>query len=117
MAFLSSSSSTGALANTQKDIEVTDPPSDSISSLAFSSAADFLAVGSWNNEVRYERTLSFVNAKITDNNWWCAGSFVRGRRTRTDARAGGLYTPRSRTGALLEQSALLFFFYVPYISA
>ncbi|KAL4062201.1 WD40-repeat-containing domain protein [Scleroderma yunnanense] len=35
-----------------KDIEVADPPSDSISSLAFSSAADYLAVGSWDNHVR-----------------------------------------------------------------
>ncbi|KIM56897.1 hypothetical protein SCLCIDRAFT_131585 [Scleroderma citrinum Foug A] len=35
-----------------KDIEVADPPADSISSLAFSSAADYLAVGSWDNNVR-----------------------------------------------------------------
>lgn len=38
-------------ANSAKDVEVADPPSDSISSLAFSSAGDYLAVGSWNNEV------------------------------------------------------------------
>ena len=36
----------------EKDIEVPEPPSDSISSLAFSSAADYLAVGSWDNNVR-----------------------------------------------------------------
>ncbi|KAH7928359.1 WD40 repeat-like protein [Leucogyrophana mollusca] len=35
-----------------RDIEVPEPPSDSISSLAFSSAADYLAVGSWDNSVR-----------------------------------------------------------------
>ncbi|KAJ6468388.1 WD40-repeat-containing domain protein [Mycena sanguinolenta] len=36
----------------QKDIEVAEPPGDSISSLAFSNQADFLAVGSWDNSVR-----------------------------------------------------------------
>ncbi|EJD07000.1 poly RNA export protein [Fomitiporia mediterranea MF3/22] len=35
-----------------KDAEVSEPPGDSISSLSFSPIADFLAVGSWNNEVR-----------------------------------------------------------------
>lgn len=34
-----------------KDIEVSDPPTDSVSSLAFSSVGDYLAVGSWNSEV------------------------------------------------------------------
>ncbi|KAJ8455455.1 hypothetical protein ONZ45_g18942 [Pleurotus djamor] len=38
--------------NVDKDIEVADPPTDSISSLSFSGAADFLAVGSWDNNVR-----------------------------------------------------------------
>lgn len=57
MSFLNASSSTsGAAAAAPKDaagIEVSDPPSDSVSALAFSGAADFLAVGSWNNEVRF----------------------------------------------------------------
>jgi len=35
-----------------KDIEVPQPPGDSISSLAFSNQADYLAVGSWDNSVR-----------------------------------------------------------------
>ncbi|KAF8733232.1 hypothetical protein AX14_004016 [Amanita brunnescens Koide BX004] len=35
-----------------KDIEVPQPPGDSISCLAFSSQADYLAVGSWDNSVR-----------------------------------------------------------------
>ncbi|KAJ7236289.1 WD40-repeat-containing domain protein [Mycena haematopus] len=39
-------------AQSQKDTELPDPPADSISSLAFSSQADFLAVGSWDNSVR-----------------------------------------------------------------
>ncbi|KAJ7573657.1 WD40-repeat-containing domain protein [Mycena floridula] len=34
------------------DITVAEPPRDSISSLAFSSQADFLAAGSWDNSVR-----------------------------------------------------------------
>jgi mRNA export factor len=39
-------------AATDKDIEVSDPPTDSISSLAWSSQADYLAAGSWDNNVR-----------------------------------------------------------------
>ncbi|KAI0029340.1 Poly(A)+ RNA export protein [Vararia minispora EC-137] len=35
-----------------KDVEVVNSPPDSISSLSFSPAADFLAVGSWDNNVR-----------------------------------------------------------------
>ncbi|KAG6853599.1 hypothetical protein C0991_002922 [Blastosporella zonata] len=34
------------------DIEVADPPTDSISSIAFAPQADFLAVGSWDSSVR-----------------------------------------------------------------
>lgn len=34
-----------------KDIEVPQPPGDSVSSLAFSNQADYLAVGSWDNTV------------------------------------------------------------------
>lgn len=50
-----------------KDIEVADPPADSISSLAFSSAADYLAVGSWDNNVsgRIARG-AMVHAPLTD---------------------------------------------------
>ena len=35
-----------------KDLEVSDPPPDSISSLSWSPQADFLAAGSWDNNVR-----------------------------------------------------------------
>jgi len=54
MSYFSNTSQSGGVANTtvDKDIEVTDPPSDSISSLAFSPQADYLAVGSWDNNVR-----------------------------------------------------------------
>ncbi|CAE6394235.1 unnamed protein product [Rhizoctonia solani] len=35
-----------------KDTELVDPPNDSISCMSFSPTADYLAVGSWNHEVR-----------------------------------------------------------------
>lgn len=50
MAFFGSTSTTLA-APTDKDVELVDPPPDSISSIAFSPAADYLAVGSWDNNV------------------------------------------------------------------
>lgn len=55
--FNASSSSTVAGTSTQgssaaKDIEVADPPPDSVSSLSWSPQADFLAAGSWDNNVR-----------------------------------------------------------------
>ncbi|KAG8968128.1 hypothetical protein FRC03_008481 [Tulasnella sp. 419] len=37
---------------TTTDVELTNPPSDSISALSFSPQADYLAVASWDNEVR-----------------------------------------------------------------
>ena len=43
---------TAATANDPKDVEVADPPPDSISAISFSPVADFLAVGSWDNNVR-----------------------------------------------------------------
>ncbi|KJA26258.1 hypothetical protein HYPSUDRAFT_36528 [Hypholoma sublateritium FD-334 SS-4] len=58
MSFFSNAASTtvGASVNTsataEKDIEVSDPPTDSISSISFSSQADYMAVGSWDNSVR-----------------------------------------------------------------
>lgn len=54
----SSSSTPAATAAVEKDVEVADPPGDSISSLAFSPIQDYLAVGSWDNNVRvYRRCL------------------------------------------------------------
>ncbi|KAG5220136.1 WD40-repeat-containing domain protein [Salix suchowensis] len=68
-------SSTGAAAvNTsnstaaEKDIEVevADPPSDSISSLSFSGQADYLAAGSWDNNVsRLWTCLRVVSSSLT----------------------------------------------------
>lgn len=59
MSFFGSAASTST-ATQDKDIEVVDPPPDSISSLAFSPVADYLAVGSWDNNVRVV-TLSLLN--------------------------------------------------------
>ena len=57
MSFFSTGSSsavtnTSTAAPAAKDIEVSDPPPDSVSSLAWSPQADFLAAGSWDNNVR-----------------------------------------------------------------
>ncbi|KAL9714273.1 RNA export factor gle2 [Leucoagaricus gongylophorus] len=56
MSFFSSANPTSVTTSTSttgdKDIEITEPPPDSISSLSFSSQADYLAVGSWDNSVR-----------------------------------------------------------------
>jgi mRNA export factor len=51
-------------AATEKDIEVSDPPSDSISCLAWSPAADFLAAGSWDGNVRLHTILPFEAVRI-----------------------------------------------------
>ncbi|KAG5654263.1 hypothetical protein H0H81_005506 [Sphagnurus paluster] len=55
MSFFGSQASTTASTTTaaaDKDVEMGEPPTDSISSMAFSSQADYLAVGSWDNSVR-----------------------------------------------------------------
>jgi mRNA export factor len=48
-----SSSTTVVPASAEKDTEVADPPNDSISSMSFASVADYLAVGSWDNNVSH----------------------------------------------------------------
>ncbi|ELU40456.1 Poly(A)+ RNA export protein [Rhizoctonia solani AG-1 IA] len=60
MAFFGGSTSTTTAATDAKDVELVDPPGDSISCLDFSPTADYLAVGSWNNEVSIETTLARV---------------------------------------------------------
>lgn len=54
MSLFGSSSAFGAAAApaADKDIEIPQPPEDSISSIEFSPTADYLAVGSWDNNVR-----------------------------------------------------------------
>ncbi|KAG6888826.1 hypothetical protein C0995_005699 [Termitomyces sp. Mi166 len=41
-----------------KDVELVEPPTDSISSMSFSGQADYLAVGSWDNSVRIYEVLA-----------------------------------------------------------
>jgi len=48
----SASSTTPSQGDLSKDIEVKQPPSDSVSQISFSSTGDFLAVSSWDNKVR-----------------------------------------------------------------
>lgn len=64
MAFFGNATTTGGVGATgntssspDKDIEVVDPPTDSISSISFSSQADYMAVGSWDNSVRSQKLL------------------------------------------------------------
>ncbi|THH19820.1 hypothetical protein EW146_g1425 [Bondarzewia mesenterica] len=69
MAFFGAASTSSNVANVaataDKDVEVIDPPPDSISSLSFSPLADYLAVGSWDNNVRARLPISFtVNAHL-----------------------------------------------------
>lgn len=52
MSLFKSATSTSLVPPELPDVEVANPPSDSVSSLAFSSAANFLAAGSWDNNVR-----------------------------------------------------------------
>lgn len=58
--FLNQTLSTPSTANPMKDVEVTSPPDDSISALAFSPATlpqNFLVAGSWDNNVSSHITL------------------------------------------------------------
>ena len=47
-----SSSNASAQGELSKDVALTSPPEDSISSLSLSSQSDHLAVGSWDKKVR-----------------------------------------------------------------
>ena len=95
--FGAAGASTAPAPTADKDIEVPEPPSDSISSLAFSSAADYLAVGSWDNNVACP---FFTSCKPLTRD---TGPFVRGRRRRSDAGQGHVWSPGPRTQRLLEQ--------------
>jgi WD40 repeat protein len=46
------STTTSSTAADQKDVDMPQPPEDSISTIAFSPQADYLAVGAWDNSVR-----------------------------------------------------------------
>jgi WD40 repeat protein len=98
-----SSSSTVVPASTEKDIEVADPPTDSISSISFSSAADYLAVGSWDNNVNLQFAIPILFGFLLT----CSGigPHLRGWSKWADTRKGDVLTPRASTKCLLEQGA------------
>jgi mRNA export factor len=75
-----------------------DPPTDSISSIAFSSQADYLAVGSWDNSVRPVKYFSTVKYSSTRT-----GPNLRGDSVWPVTRKGNVPTPRSCFRGLLEQ--------------
>ena len=81
MSFFGNTSTTGvgATGNTSlssdKDVEVADPPTDSISSISFSSQADYMAVGSWDNSVGFHKLLSELLTVFLSQ-----GTNLRGRR-------------------------------------
>ena len=52
--FNATTTTTNTSTAAEKDVEVVDPPTDGISTLSFSSQADYLAVGSWDNSVGAE---------------------------------------------------------------
>ena len=52
MSFFGAARPAVATAPEVKDIEVVEPPDDSISRVSFCPTADVLAVASWNSEVR-----------------------------------------------------------------
>ena len=104
MSFFGTATSTTA-ATPDKDIEVADPPPDSISSLAFSPQADYLAVGSWDNNVRA------LLALIIAGQWThlSPGPHLRGRREWADPGKSHVFTSGTGFECMLEQGVSLRF--------
>jgi WD40 repeat protein len=65
MAFFGTAASTTAAPTADKDVELIEPPTDSISSVSFSPQADYLAVGSWDNSVRVVSGPPFRTVSLT----------------------------------------------------
>lgn len=107
----SSSSSTITPATADKDIEVADPPTDSISSISFSSAADYLAVGSWDNNVSVYIALLYARNRV--QTYFLLGPYIRGGGEWADTGKGDVLTPGASPGCMLEQGAYLskYFFF------
>lgn len=60
-----------------KDVEVKDPPTDSISSISFAPHADYLAVGSWDNNVRVALKNTFFAGWMADPLRSCRCEYMR----------------------------------------
>ena len=101
MSFFNPGTTSTATATEPKDVEVADPPADSISSLAFSSAGEYLAVGSWDNNVRvYYCTFSVMPYLYL----YLIGSYLRSKSTRwSNTRKSNVPTPSTCARSLLEQ--------------
>jgi hypothetical protein len=90
MAFFGAATGSTVAATTEKDIELADPPTDSISSLAWSPAAEYLAAGSWDGQARYipmcgtTEELTFLACVRLGYGKWVRKDSLRARRcTRT----------------------------------
>lgn len=84
----------------EKDIEVADPPPDSISCISFSPQAEYLAVGSWDNNVRNP---VFLSRSLCSRR--VPGSYLRSRRKWPDTGESNDHTPGSCSRRLLEQGS------------
>lgn len=113
MSFFSSANPTSVTTSTSttgdKDIEITEPPPDSISSLSFSSQADYLAVGSWDNSVCSLCQLLFRFRLVP------LGSNLWSRDSRADTRQGYVSAPRPRLVNLLEQGTPFLFWGLKWV--
>jgi hypothetical protein len=89
----------------ETDIEVVEPPSDSISCIAFSPASqgDYLAVGAWDNTVCVFMSdmlfICAVSAALTRS--YRLGSHLRDRTPRTESRKSHVLARGTRTRPLL----------------
>ena len=101
--FGSSSTAATAGANDPKDVEVSDPPPDSISAISFSPVADFLAVGSWDNNVRVPQYLDIQVLYIEYNS---KGTNIRSRTEWANPGESNVSTSSARAEHLLEQGML-----------
>lgn len=97
---------TTATSNTQEpDVELVEPPSDSISCIAFSPAAqgEYLAVGAWDNTVCvFMSEMLFiytVNALLTRRSR--LGPHLCDRTPRTESRKSHVLARGPRTGPVL----------------
>lgn len=100
MSFFGTATSTTA-ATPDKDIEVADPPPDSVSSLAFSPQADYLAVGSWDNNVLVLLELVIVGC----SNHSSLGPHLRSWREWTDPGKSHVLASGAGAERMLEQGA------------
>ena len=97
-----------------KDVEVSNPPTDSISSISFSPQADYLAVASWTNEVSdlyklYENERELIRYSLISS-FEIIGQNVRNQLGWSILWQGFLYPRRARIERLLEQGKCEYFY-------